>query len=157
MVAVASIAETSRGVAANRARSDSQATGQIGSRWLQPVLIVNADDLGRSKVATDAVMSCYANGRVTSASAMVFMKDSERAAATALGEGLDVGLHVNFSEEFSAKVVPDQVRRGHARIRRFLRTNKYALLMFNPVLVRHFELVFASQLAEFIRLYGRQP
>ena len=120
------------------------------------MLIVNADDLGRCKAATDAVTSCYANGRVTSASAMVFMENSERAAA-ALGGGLDVGLHVNFSEQFSAKLVPDLVRLEHDRIRRFLGVNRYALLMFNPLLVRQFELVFAAQLAEFVRLYGREP
>jgi predicted glycoside hydrolase/deacetylase ChbG (UPF0249 family) len=102
-------------------------------------------------------MSCFANGRITSASAMVFMKDSERAAAAALGAGLDVGLHVNLSEEFSGRLVQDQVRTAHDQIRRFLRANKYALLIFNPLLVRQFEYVFAAQLAEFLRLYGRQP
>lgn len=121
------------------------------------MLIVNADDLGRSKAATDAAMVCYAKGRITSTSAMVFMKDSERASEVASGAGVDVGLHVNFSEKFSAGFVPEQLRKAHDQIRRFLSANKYALLIFNPLLIRQFEFVFAAQLAEFNRLYSRPP
>lgn len=121
------------------------------------MLIVNADDFGRSIEATDAAMACYAKGRITSTSAMVFMADSERAAEAASGAGLDVGLHVNFSEEFSAADVPEQLRKAHAQIRGFLRTSKFALLVFNPLLARQFDLVFAAQLVEFNRLYGRTP
>jgi len=121
------------------------------------MLIVNADDLGRSKAETDAVMVCYAKGRITSTSAMVFMTDSERASEAASGAGLDVGLHVNFSEEFSAGSVPKELRKAHDQIRRFLTAHKYALLIFNPLLIRQFEFVFAAQLAEFNRLYGRSP
>lgn len=121
------------------------------------MLIVNADDLGRSKAATDAAMVCYAKGRITSTSAMVFMKDSERASEAASGAGVDVGLHVNFSEKFSAGFIPEQLRKAHDQIRRFLSANKYALLIFNPLLIRQFEFVFAAQLAEFDRLYGRPP
>jgi len=61
------------------------------------MLIINADDLGRSVVETDAALRCYSAGRITSVSAMVFMSDSERAAELANGNGLDVGLHLNFS------------------------------------------------------------
>jgi predicted glycoside hydrolase/deacetylase ChbG (UPF0249 family) len=117
------------------------------------MLIVNADDLGRSIAATDAAMACYAKGRISSTSAMVFMMDSERASAA----GLDVGLHVNFSEEFSASSVPEKLRKAHDQIRSFLNANKYALLIFNPLLIQQFETVFVAQLAEFNRLYGRAP
>jgi hypothetical protein len=55
----------------------------------QAMLIVNADDLGRSKAETNAAMACYAKGRITSTSAMVFMTDSERASEVASGAGLD--------------------------------------------------------------------
>jgi YdjC-like protein/SIS domain len=81
------------------------------------MLIVNADDLGRSKAETDAAMVCYAKGRITSTSAMVFMTDSERASEAASGAGLDVGLHVNFSEEFSVGSVPTELRKAHDQIR----------------------------------------
>jgi chitin disaccharide deacetylase len=73
------------------------------------MLIVNADDLGRSKAETDAAIVCYSKGRITSTSAMVFMTDSERASEASSGAGLDVGLHVNFSEEFSAGSVPKEL------------------------------------------------
>ncbi|MGE0024627.1 MAG: ChbG/HpnK family deacetylase [Hyphomicrobium sp.] len=121
------------------------------------MLIVNADDLGRSIAATDPVMSCHGKGRISSASAMVFMADSERAARLSRDAALDVGLHVNFSEEFSAASVSKSVREAHDKVRRFLKAGKYALLLFNPALTREFELVFAAQIEEFQRLYGRPP
>jgi len=121
------------------------------------MLIVNADDLGRSLAETDAAIACYAKGRITSASAMVFMADSERASAAASAAGLDVGLHVNFSEKFSAERVPQQLGKAQDQIRHFLNANKYASVVFNPLLTKQFEFVFAAQLAEFKRLYGVSP
>jgi predicted glycoside hydrolase/deacetylase ChbG (UPF0249 family) len=44
------------------------------------MLIVNADDWGRNRDATDRSLECHRNGRITTVSAMVFMEDSERAA-----------------------------------------------------------------------------
>jgi predicted glycoside hydrolase/deacetylase ChbG (UPF0249 family) len=37
------------------------------------MLIVNADDWGRSVAETDSALRCYQAGRITSVSAMVFM------------------------------------------------------------------------------------
>jgi predicted glycoside hydrolase/deacetylase ChbG (UPF0249 family) len=65
------------------------------------MLIINGDDFGRSAAETDAALRCYRAGRITSVSAMVFMVDSERAAQVANADGLDVGLHLNFSELFT--------------------------------------------------------
>jgi predicted glycoside hydrolase/deacetylase ChbG (UPF0249 family) len=121
------------------------------------MLIVNADDLGRSKIATDNAVSCYVSGRISSASAMVFMEDSQRAAELAMASGIDVGLHINFSETFTAASVPEQLRDSQARLCRFLRSNKYALLFYNPCLRKQFRDVFQAQYAEFFRLYGRAP
>jgi predicted glycoside hydrolase/deacetylase ChbG (UPF0249 family) len=121
------------------------------------MLIVNADDLGRSKAATDNAFSCYVRERISSASAMVFMEDSERAAELALTSGIDIGLHINFSERFSGKFVPEEVRSSQERICRFLRTSKYALLLYNPFLRAQFREVFQAQYLEFVRLYGRKP
>jgi predicted glycoside hydrolase/deacetylase ChbG (UPF0249 family) len=121
------------------------------------MLIVTADDLGRSKAETDAVILCHAKGRITSTSAMVFMVDSERASEAASDAGIDVGLHVNFSEEFSGGSAPTELRKAHDQIRRFITTNKYALLIFNPLLIRQFKFVFEAQLAEFNRLYRQSP
>jgi chitin disaccharide deacetylase len=121
------------------------------------MLIVNADDLGRSKSATNTALSCYARQRITSTSAMVFMEDSERAAKLILESGIDVGLHLNFSEQFTAGFIPERLRHSQARIRRFLRTSKYALVLSNPLLREQFREVFQAQYSEFVRLIGHAP
>jgi len=121
------------------------------------MLTVNADDLGRCVLATDRIMECFAANRISAASAMVFMEDSERAAALATASGLDVGLHINFTESFTGPNIPPGLRMNHERIRRFLRTSKYALVIYNPFLRKAFREVFTAQLQEFARLYGRTP
>ena len=121
------------------------------------MLIVNADDLGRDCSATDTTLSCFANGRISSTSAMVFMLDSERAARLALASGIDVGLHINLSEPFTAPNIQTELRSQHVAICRFLKLSKYALLLYHPVLRDAFRNVFDSQYREFIRLYGREP
>jgi predicted glycoside hydrolase/deacetylase ChbG (UPF0249 family)/glycosyltransferase involved in cell wall biosynthesis len=121
------------------------------------MLNVNADDFGRCVVATDRTVACFAANRINSASAMVFMEDSERAAALAMGSGLNVGLHINFTESFTGSNVPQSLRRSHERVCRFLRANKYALVIYNPFLRSAFRDVFAAQFEEFTRLYGRVP
>lgn len=121
------------------------------------MLTVNADDFGRCAVTTDRTMACLAANRINSASAMVFMEDSERAAGLAIGSGLDVGLHVNLTEAFTGSNVPRSLRHSQEILRRFLRVNKYALVIYNPFLRSAFREVFGAQLEEFTRLYGRVP
>lgn len=121
------------------------------------MLIINADDLGRNQIATDRTLECHAKQRLSSSSAMVFMADSERAAKAAVGSGISVGLHANFTEEFTGENVPTVLAEAHKRIRKFLKSSKYALLLYHPLLRRQFRTVFEAQLAEFIRLYKRQP
>jgi predicted glycoside hydrolase/deacetylase ChbG (UPF0249 family) len=48
-----------------------------------PHRIVNADDLGLDRESTDAILECFAATRLTSATSMVWMVESERAAAAA--------------------------------------------------------------------------
>jgi chitin disaccharide deacetylase len=79
------------------------------------MLIVNADDLGRHRGATDSALLCCAKKCVSSVSAMVFMEDSERAAELALDSGIGVGLHLNLSERFSADRVPPRLLNGAVR------------------------------------------
>jgi predicted glycoside hydrolase/deacetylase ChbG (UPF0249 family) len=121
------------------------------------MLIINADDWGRSKAATDSAAACYKKGRITSTSAMVFMADSARGAEVARELEIDTGLHINFSEEFSGPSVPLPVREAQTALRRFLRANRYALLLYNPFLRRQFSLSLRAQANEFTRLYGRAP
>jgi predicted glycoside hydrolase/deacetylase ChbG (UPF0249 family) len=75
----------------------------------------------------------------------------------ATASGLDVGLHINFSEAFSGSYVPRSLRRNHDRLRRFFATSKYALVIYNPLLRKAFREVFTAQVGEFARLYGRVP
>jgi predicted glycoside hydrolase/deacetylase ChbG (UPF0249 family) len=121
------------------------------------MLIVNADDLGRHKTATDSALSCYTKKRITSTSVMVFMEDSERTAELELSAGIDVGLHINLSERFSADSVPVRLRDYHDQICRFLTASKYALLLYHPLLAGKFRYVFEAQYEEFLRLYDRAP
>lgn len=121
------------------------------------MLIINADDLGRNRLATDNALSCYKNGRITSASAMMFMADSERSAEFALENSLDTGLHLNFTQEFSDTVRSAVLYEYHQRIATFLLKSKYCVLLYNPLLRREFDYVYKAQYEEFLRLYNRIP
>jgi predicted glycoside hydrolase/deacetylase ChbG (UPF0249 family) len=121
------------------------------------MLIVNADDYGRNRQATDRIAECRTRCRVSAASAMVFMADSERAARLACDAGHRLGLHLNFSESFTGQGLSPSIRRDHERIRRFVLGNKYALVLFHPGLTGAFTRVFSAQLEEFVRLYGEAP
>ena len=121
------------------------------------MLMINADDWGRNTLATDSTFQCYLNGRISSASAMVFMQDSERSAQLAKGCGINLGLHLNFTEEFTANSVPAEIRHNHQRIRTFLLSSKYTMLIYNPFLRGAFKSVCEAQVQEYVRLYGRPP
>jgi len=121
------------------------------------VLVINADDWGRSERETDAALRCSKAGRVTSVSAMVFMQDSERAASLAIQDGLDVGLHLNFTESFTSTHYGRALENCHNRIGRFLRGNKYSQVLYNPFLRQEFASSCEAQLDEFMRLYRKAP
>jgi predicted glycoside hydrolase/deacetylase ChbG (UPF0249 family) len=121
------------------------------------MIIVNADDWGRSVAETDAAQECFRQRRITSATAMVFMADSERAAEIALREQYPIGLHINFSERFTGSKVDDTVRRMQARIVRYLNRHRYMQLCYNPFLAGAFRRTFEAQLDEFRRLYTKEP
>ena len=121
------------------------------------MLIINADDFGRNRLATDRSLSCYEQGIVTSTSAMVFMEDSLRAADLARECSIDVGLHLNFTQELTQQIHSSLFCDYHDRIVRFLTKNNYNFLIYNPALRKEFEYVFQTQLEEFERLYGTSP
>lgn len=121
------------------------------------MLIITADDYGKTRHATDSILKCFSKRRITSASAMVFMEDSERAAALALQTNLEVGLHLNFTLPFSASNVPFKLREHHDRVISHLNRNKTAQIIYNPFLRNSFNFDFQSQQEEFKRLYGRYP
>src|SRR4029453_3552657 len=122
------------------------------------MLIVNADDWGRSVSETDAALRCFRERRITSVSAMVFMRDSERAAKLATDYQLhDVGLHLNFSEEFTHRKCPKTLKESHKRIIKFLRRNKYAQVLYNPLLREAFAYSYHAQVDEFVQLFQKPP
>ena len=121
------------------------------------MLIINADDWGRSVAETDAALGCYKRGRITSVSAMVFMEDSERAAELAKENELDVGLHLNFTDKFTTNQYPQTLGNYHSEIVRFLRGHKYSQLLYNPFLRKGFAYSYEAQVEEFARLYTKPP
>lgn len=121
------------------------------------MLIVNADDWGRCVAETDAALQCFKQGRVTSVSAMVFMADSERAAQLSRTNEVDVGLHLNFAEQFTAQNAQSPLLEAQARLIGFLMGSRYAQLLYNPLLRRQFTCSCQAQFREFERLYGKQP
>ena len=129
----------------------------IGVGLANRMLIINADDWGRSVAETDAALKCYKDGRITSVSAMVFMEDSERAAELAKENELDVGLHLNFTDKFTANPCGSTLANHHDKIVRFLRGNKYSQLLYNPFLRTEFVYSYQAQAEEFARLYGKPP
>jgi predicted glycoside hydrolase/deacetylase ChbG (UPF0249 family) len=74
------------------------------------VLIVNADDVGASRRATDAAVIAFDEGLISSCSAMVWMRDGDRAAGLLCEHRLPAGLHLNLTVPFDVPDVPPAVR-----------------------------------------------
>lgn len=121
------------------------------------VLIVNADDWGRDAETTDRILDCVLYGSVSSASGMVFMEDSERAALLAREKKVDVGLHLNFTSPFSDRKCPKELAEHQRRLAEFLLRGRYAQLVYHPGLANAFEYVVAAQIDEFRRIYDADP
>lgn len=121
------------------------------------MLIITADDYGKTIFTTDSILECFFNKRVTSTAAMVFMEDSARAAALALQTNLEVGLHLNFTLPFSSDKISQKLREHQNRIVSYLTKNKLVQIIYNPLLTDSFRFIYKSQYEEFTRLYGRRP
>jgi predicted glycoside hydrolase/deacetylase ChbG (UPF0249 family) len=88
---------------------------------------------------------------------MVFMEDSERAAAIALERKIEAGLHLNLTTPFSMSGCPVRLADRQRQLARYLLRHRLAQVVFHPGLIRSFEYVVAAQLEEFWRLYGSAP
>lgn len=130
---------------------------RVGEAVQPGVLILNADDWGRTPETTDRIFDCVRHGSVSSTSAMVFMEDSERAAGIAREHGVDAGLHLNFTSTFSSPDCPTWLVERQHEISRYLRRHPLARVMFHPWLAKSFEDLVAAQIDEFRRLYHRAP
>ena len=80
------------------------------------MLIVNADDFGASPSASDPTILLYERGALSSASAMVGMRDTARAASLAREHGLPTGLHLNLTLPFAEPTVPAPARERQRRL-----------------------------------------
>lgn len=120
-------------------------------------LIINADDWGRDSETTDKTLDCLRAGALSSVSAMVFMEDSGRAAGLARENGVDTGLHLNFTLGFSAPETPPGLLEHQHRVSCYLRAHRFAPVLFHPGLMSSFEYILSAQRDEFARLYGAEP
>lgn len=82
----------------------------------EAMLIVNADDFGANPRTSDPVVELFAEGMLSSASAMVGMRDTKRAASLAAEHGIPVGLHLNLTLPFADESVPASVRERLRRL-----------------------------------------
>jgi chitin disaccharide deacetylase len=135
------------------AQTSADATGKAASGFL----VVNADDWGRDPLTTERILECSERGAVSSVSAMVFMEDSERAAAVARKKGIEAGLHLNFTTQFSAANCPAGLRERQQGVGHHLLRHRFAQIVFHPGLTRSFEYLVAAQIDEFRRIYGVEP
>lgn len=123
----------------------------------QGFLIVNADDWGLDARSTDTALACFRAGAITSATGMVWMADSERAATIARQEHLPIGLHLNLIEPFTGGTAPVEVATRQRKV-----AERYAAagargLLYNPRWGADVAQCIADQLAAFEDLYGRLP
>lgn len=128
------------------------------------LLIVNADDFGGDRPATDAILTCFQAGRISSTSGMVYMADSARAAATARRLMLPVGLHLNLTLPYDEPDVPTDIRARQARlVRAFrrLRVRNHVLhrkrRLYYPWLRDEVALCVREQMERFRSIYGTEP
>ena len=122
------------------------------------MLIINADDFGRTVEATDNTIRCFESERISSASAMVFMVDSRRAAESAIAAGMETGLHLNLDLPFDGAETSSRLRERQLRIAGHFRGGTWwSQLVYNPFLKKDFDYVFKAQYQEYGRLFGKEP
>jgi predicted glycoside hydrolase/deacetylase ChbG (UPF0249 family) len=132
------------------------------------LLIVNADDWGYDEPTTDAILATFQAGRITSTTGMVYMADSERAAALAERHGVPVGLHINLTEPFSDPATPPEIRaRQQHMVDRIGKTSGLppelpgtSNLMrwaYDPLLRREVDQAIADQLRRYEEIYATPP
>jgi predicted glycoside hydrolase/deacetylase ChbG (UPF0249 family) len=92
-----------------------QSVADISAISLSKMLIINADDWGHQRPRLMLQSNVIGKEESHLFSAMVFMEDSERAAELANDNGLDVGVHLNFTEPFTGKNDAPKLRDYHER------------------------------------------
>jgi predicted glycoside hydrolase/deacetylase ChbG (UPF0249 family) len=121
------------------------------------LLIVNADDLGLDAATTDAIVTVFRAGRITSATAMVHMPDSRRTAELARSFGLPTGLHLNLTEPFRDSSIPAGVRERQRRAVRVFGSSRLARWVYDPRLRTLVDDCVRDQLESYRELFGGEP
>jgi predicted glycoside hydrolase/deacetylase ChbG (UPF0249 family) len=124
----------------------------------QGLLIVNADDWGYDTPTTDAIAGTFRAEGLTSTTAMMFMKDSDRAAELSRDlPGLGIGLHLNLVEEYSDPAAPAAVRERQRRFIEYFRLVRLRRWAYDPAVRHEVNRIVADQFQRFHDLYGRAP
>jgi hypothetical protein len=130
------------------------------------LLIVNADDWGGSEATTDAIQGTFEAGRITSTSALMYMEDSDRAAAIARRSGHPVGLHLNLTQAFADPATPTRIADRQRRLAETflgegsdsqLGTVRLRRWFYDPRLRTEIDAAIADQIERFEGLYERTP
>lgn len=122
-----------------------------------PLLIVNADDLGLERPVSDSIVECFRSGAITSATALVWMRDSDRAAEIARREQIPTGLHLNLIEPYTAPDVPPRVAQTQRRVVERLGKGGLGTQLYHRAWSEDFGQCIRDQLSEFTELYGVPP
>jgi predicted glycoside hydrolase/deacetylase ChbG (UPF0249 family) len=120
------------------------------------LLIVNADDFGLRPDITDAIIEVYRAARITSATAMVYMRDGPRAAALARETGLPLGLHLNLTAAFTDPTAPSAARERQARIVRYF-SGQFRRYLYDPRIRGLVDDCVRDQLEGFVAAHGAEP
>jgi predicted glycoside hydrolase/deacetylase ChbG (UPF0249 family) len=131
--------------------------GRLGRPASPGLLIVNADDWGAEWATTDAILACFQAGAISSATAMVFMEDSHRAAALARAHGLSVGLHLNLTMTYTDTQSSARARKQQSRLAELYATASRPHRSLHPAALHLVRDCVKDQLQEFHRLYGVPP
>jgi predicted glycoside hydrolase/deacetylase ChbG (UPF0249 family) len=121
------------------------------------LLIVNADDLGGNPLATDRIVAGLHARILTSATAMMYMADSGRAAGLAREAGLPTGLHLNFTQAYDDPDVPAPVAARQRRVTEFMAGPTARRMAFSPRMASVIRHVIADQLEAFGQLFDAEP
>jgi predicted glycoside hydrolase/deacetylase ChbG (UPF0249 family) len=124
-----------------------------------PLLIVNADDFGWNRGATDLTLGCFGAGQITSTTALVNMEDSERAAELGREGGFPIGLHLNLTDPFSGPDVPSAERERQAAACRIFGGGGRRLRSwtYDPRIATLVEDAIRDQVERFHALFGAPP
>lgn len=124
-----------------------------------PLLIVNADDYGYDREATDLTIACFRAGQLSSATTMVHMGDDARAAELAREHELPTGLHLNLTEPFAGASAPEPAReRQRAACGIFGGSGmRLRAWTYDPRIQTLVEDAVRDQVERFRELHGREP